>query len=100
MKKSKLSKIISGKIGKSFAIMYNRASMYKIDHPFTSKSIQELYSTVTEGLDLFSPVVIILNREQFFIEEEPQFYHLVESSSNQLHSLRLLSTSHTQLIKI
>jgi hypothetical protein len=71
MKKSKLSKLISGKIGRSFAIMYNRASMYKIDHPFTSKSIQELYSTVTEGLDLFSPVALILNREQFFIEEEP-----------------------------
>jgi hypothetical protein len=71
MRKSKLSKIISGKIGRSFAIMYNRASMYKIDHPFTSKSIQELFSTVTEGLDLFSPVALILNREQFFIEEEP-----------------------------
>jgi hypothetical protein len=71
MKKSKLSKIISGKIGRSFAIMYNRASMYEIDHPFTTQSIQEVYNTVTEGLDLFSPVALILNREQFFIEEEP-----------------------------
>jgi len=71
MIKSKLSKIISGKIGRSFAIMYNRASMYEIDHPFTTQSIQEVYNTVTEGLDLFSPVALILNREQFFIEEEP-----------------------------
>ena len=84
MKKSKLSKIISGKIGRSFAIMFNRASMYKIDHPFTSESIQELYSTVTEGLDLFSPVALILNREQFFIEEEP-FDHRLNTSRMAAH---------------
>ena len=84
MTKSKLSKKVSDKIGRSFAIMYNRASMYKIDHPFTSKSIQELYSTVTEGLDLFSPVAIILNREQFFIEEEP-FDHRLNTSRMAAH---------------
>ncbi len=84
MKKSKLSKKISEKIGRTFAIMFNRASMYKIDHPFASQSIQEVYVTVREGLDLFSPVVLILNREQFFIEEEP-FDHRLNTSRMAAH---------------
>ena len=76
MKKSKLSKKISETIGRAFAIMFNRASMYNKDHPLTNQSIQEVYNTVTEGLDLFSPVALILNREQFFIEEEPLDHRL------------------------
>jgi hypothetical protein len=45
--------------------------MYKIDHQFTMQSIQEVFQVVTEGLDLLSPLTIILNREQFFVEEDP-----------------------------
>jgi len=71
MIESKFSNKISQKISRAFAIMYNRASMYKIDHQFTKQSIQEVFKTVSEGLDLISPVTVILNREQFFIEEEP-----------------------------
>ena len=71
MKESKFLNIISERIGRAFAIMYNRASMYKIDHQYTKQSIQEVFKTVTEGLNVISPVTIILNREQFFVEEEP-----------------------------
>ncbi len=71
MTESKFPNKISEKIGRAFSIMYNRASMYKIDHQFTKQSIQEVFKIVTEGLDLLSPVTIILNREQFFVEEEP-----------------------------
>jgi uncharacterized protein with PhoU and TrkA domain len=88
MKKSKLSGKISGKIGRAFAIMYNRASMYKIDHPFTNRSIQEVYNTVTEGLDLLSSVALILNREQFFIEEEP-FDHRLNTTRMASHFKKL-----------
>jgi len=84
MKKSKLSEKISEKIGRAFALMFNRASMYKIDHPSTNQSIQEVYDKVTEGLDLFSPVALILNREQFFIEEEP-FDHRLNTSRMAAH---------------
>jgi hypothetical protein len=84
MKKSKLSKQISEKIARAFAIMFNRASMYKMDHPFTNKSIQEVYHTVTEGLDLFSPVALIFNRGQFFVEEEP-FDHRFNTSRMAAH---------------
>ena len=84
MSESKLPKKILEKIGRAFAIMYNRASMYKIDHQFTNQSIQEVYNVVTEGLDLISPVALILNREQFFIEEEP-FDHRLNTSRMAAH---------------
>ena len=84
MSELKLTKKISEKIGRAFAIMYNRASMYKIDHQFTNQSIQEVYNVVTEGLDLISPVALILNREQFFIEEEP-FDHRLNTSRMAAH---------------
>ena len=51
--------------------MFNRAFMYKMDHPFTVQSIEEVYKTISDGLNDFSPIVLIYNRDQFFIEEEP-----------------------------
>ena len=50
--------------------MFNRASMYNMDHPFTNQSIDEVYETITDGLNDFSPIALILNRDQFYIEEE------------------------------
>jgi hypothetical protein len=69
--KSRFSKRTSEKIGRTFSIMFNRASMYKMDHPFTLQSIEDVYKTVADGLEIFSPIVLILNRDHFFIEEEP-----------------------------
>jgi len=51
--------------------MFNRTSMYKMDHPFTVQSIGEVHETVTDALDIFSPIVVVFTRDQFFIEEEP-----------------------------
>ena len=67
----KLPKAISNKIGRAFALLFNRSMMYSIDHPFTSQALSEFYQATTHGLTLFSPVVLILHQEQFFIEEEP-----------------------------
>lgn len=44
--------------------------MYHMDHPSTAQSLEEFSKTVTEGLNLLSPLVLIMDREQFFIEEE------------------------------
>jgi hypothetical protein len=71
MKKSKLSKKKSEKISRAFSLMFNRAYMYKMDHPFTIQSIGEVHKTIVDGLNEFSPIVLIYNRDQFFIEEEP-----------------------------
>ena len=67
----KLPKEICNKIGRSFALVFNRSMMYNIDHPFTSQALSEFYDATTHGLTLFSPVVLIMHQEKFFIEEEP-----------------------------
>jgi GGDEF domain-containing protein len=67
----KLPKEISNRIGRAFALLFNRSAMYNIDHPFTAQALSEFYSTTTHGLTLFSPVALIMHQEQFFIEEEP-----------------------------
>lgn len=67
----KLPKEISYRIGRAFALLFNRSAMYNIDHPFTAQALSEFYSTTTHGLTLFSPVALIMHQEQFFIEEEP-----------------------------
>ncbi|MDP4980326.1 MAG: hypothetical protein NWQ21_12815, partial [Desulfobacterales bacterium] len=67
----KLPKEISYRIGRAFALLFNRSAMYNIDHPFTAQALSEFYNTTTHGLALFSPVALIMHQEQFFIEEEP-----------------------------
>jgi GGDEF domain-containing protein len=67
----KLPKEISNRIGRAFALLFNRSAMYNIDHPFTAQALSEFYNTTTHGLALFSPVALIMHQEQFFIEEEP-----------------------------
>ncbi|MFZ0135218.1 MAG: hypothetical protein WAK95_21990 [Desulfobacterales bacterium] len=67
----KLPKEISNRIGRAFALIFNRSAMYSIDHPFTAQALAEFFSTTSRGLALFSPIVLIMHQEQFFIEEEP-----------------------------
>ena len=67
----KLPKDISNRIGRAFALLFNRSAMYNIDHPFTAQALSEFYSMTTHGLTLFSPVALIMHQDQFFIEEEP-----------------------------
>ena len=71
MTKPKLMKKTVDKIGRAFALLFNRLVMYNLDHPFTVDSMNNYYKTITEGLSTFSPIVLIMNQEQFFIEEEP-----------------------------
>ena len=71
MTKPKLMKQTVDKIGRAFALLFNRLVMYNLDHPFTVDSMNNYYKTITEGLNTFSPIVLIMNQEQFFIEEEP-----------------------------
>ena len=71
MTKSKIDKKTVDKIGRSFALLFNRVAMYNLDHPFAVESMNNYYRTVTDGLSTFSPIVLIMHQEQFFIEEEP-----------------------------
>ena len=67
----KISKELSNKIGRSFALLYNRLSMYNLDHPFASQALDDFFDIVDEGLSYSSPIVVIMYKDQFFVEEEP-----------------------------
>ena len=71
MTKPKLKKKTVDKIGRTFALLFNRLAMYNLDHPFTVESMNNYYKTITDGLSTFSPIVLIMHQEQFFIEDEP-----------------------------
>ena len=71
MTKPKIDKKTVDKIGRSFALLFNRVAMYNLDHPFAAESMNNYYRTITDGLSTFSPIVLIMHQEQFFIEDEP-----------------------------
>jgi len=71
MTKAKLKKQTVDKIGRAFALLFNRVVMYNLEHPFAVESMNNYYKTITEGLGTLSPIVLIMHQEQFFIEDEP-----------------------------
>jgi len=71
MAKPKLKKQTVDKIGRAFALLFNRVAMYNLEHPFAVDSMNNYYKTITDGLSTFSPIVLIMHQEQFFIEDDP-----------------------------
>ncbi|UCH20336.1 MAG: hypothetical protein JSU83_17530, partial [Deltaproteobacteria bacterium] len=71
MTQTALSKQNAGKIGRSFAMLFNRAVMYDANHPFTKQSASDFHKAITQGLYELSPIVFIMAQEKFFVEEEP-----------------------------
>ena len=57
--------------GRTFTLVFNRSFMYSANHPFQIEAIHSAYQALTELLQTISPVVFILNREQFYVDEEP-----------------------------
>ncbi len=69
--KPRLKKVISDKICRMFNLVFNQVSMYNAEHPAAVRSIDQFFNALTQGLNSQSPLVVIMNREQFFIEDEP-----------------------------
>ncbi len=59
------------RFGRSLALLLNRGMMYQKSHPMVRDSITEVHKAAREILANSAPVVFILNREQFYIDEEP-----------------------------
>ena len=57
--------------GRTIALLFNRAMMYQPDHPFVQQSIDMFHEGAVNLLGRISPLVFILNREEFFVDEEP-----------------------------
>ncbi|UCF85143.1 MAG: hypothetical protein JSV50_05775 [Desulfobacteraceae bacterium] len=71
MPKPKASKLEFVKFGRILSLLFNRATMYQIDHPYVKQSLDEFHPFVEKLLKSISPLVFAMNREQFFIDEEP-----------------------------
>jgi hypothetical protein len=59
------------RFGRAFALLLNRSLMYQKNHPFVQESINEAQQLFGIICDHISPLVFILNREQFYIDDEP-----------------------------
>ena len=70
VKKNSRKKVFD-KIGRDFCLVFNRLTMYEMDHPYTIQAVSDFYGTISESLRDTSPIVLIMNHEQFFIEDEP-----------------------------
>jgi hypothetical protein len=71
MAEQKISKHELARFGRSISLLFNRATMYQVDHPYVKQSIDEFFLLVEKLLSTSSPLVFILNQEKFFIDEEP-----------------------------
>ncbi|MBI5550202.1 MAG: hypothetical protein HY911_01755 [Desulfobacterales bacterium] len=60
-----------GQFGRTLAMLLNRTMMYQASHPVIKQSINELLPIAERLLESISPLVFILNRGQFYIDEEP-----------------------------
>ena len=57
--------------GRTIALLFNRSMMYQPKHPFVEQSIEMFYDGAVNLLNTISPLVFILNRDEFFVDEEP-----------------------------
>lgn len=71
MSEIKLQKKVVDKIGRIFAMLFNRAIMYHMNHPFTTQSMTEFFKMMQQELKVYSPIVIIMHKDSFFVEDEP-----------------------------
>jgi GGDEF domain-containing protein len=65
-----LPKLVAERIGRFFNLTFNRVTMYRLDHPTTQETTKQLSQLLQEGLQHISPLTIILDRENIFVEEE------------------------------
>lgn len=66
-----LSKEDYARINRVMFLLLNRAMMYKADHPHIKDAIGNLHRALTEMLADSGSLVLLLNRDQLFLDEEP-----------------------------
>jgi hypothetical protein len=68
---SPLPKLVAERIGRMFNLLFNRVSMYHLDHPSTQEAIYRLGEALKEGQKHIDQVAVILDREIITVEDEP-----------------------------
>lgn len=71
MPKGQLDKHDYDRIVRVMFLLLNRAMMYQVDHPHIRSAINNLHQEFSDILPVSSSMVLILNRDQLFLDEEP-----------------------------
>lgn len=71
MQDSKRFKHQLAQFGRSLSLLMNRATMYQADHPYFRDALESFFTVAEDLIQQMSPLVFILSRERFFIDEEP-----------------------------
>ena len=71
MPEPKITKQALYGFSRTLVLLFNRATMYQVDHSYVKQTIDELHRMIEELLESVSPLVFIMNRGQLFIDEEP-----------------------------
>jgi hypothetical protein len=66
-----LPRAVADRVGRIFNLMFNRVSMYHMDHPSTQETMELLGESLRDGLQFVSPLTVVLERERIYVEEEP-----------------------------
>ncbi len=53
------------------ALLFNRATIYHSSHPYVKQTVDAFHSSIEHILISISPLVFLMNRDQFFIDKEP-----------------------------
>ncbi len=93
MAKGELNKQDYDRVARVLFLLLNRAMMYQADHPHIQSAITNLKQELGEVLPGSSSMVLILNRDQLFLDEEP-----VDSRINTTRIVRLFKKTGVQSI--
>ena len=70
MDKSELSKQTLDNICRNFNLSFNQVCMYDVNHKTATTSIEKFHVSLEDVLKKLSPLILSMNQEQFFIEED------------------------------
>ncbi len=71
MKEDEANKQQLSQFGRTLLLVFNRSFMYQANHPYLQESIEGVHEALRKLLIKLTPLVFILNREQFYVDEEP-----------------------------
>lgn len=69
-RKNPQKKQVADKIGRSFSLLFNRALMYKTNHPTTVQSAGEFHRVIRAELQKDSPIPLVYHRGAIYVHEE------------------------------
>ncbi|SCY10915.1 GGDEF domain-containing protein [Desulfoluna spongiiphila] len=69
-RKNPQKKQVADKVGRSFSLLFNRAHMYKTNHPTTVQSAGDFHRVLRAELSKVSPIAIVFHRGALYVDEE------------------------------